>query len=662
MAKSSEYNNESIVVLKDEQRVRQKPEVMLGSRNLAACEHAVFEVIANSADEARLGYGKEIIITRFEDDSIEVLDFGRGIPVDYNKREKEYNWKLIFIEMFAGGKYSGDGYTLGTNGVGLSAVQCASEYMEAEIKRDGFRYCLKFKEGRPVGKMLKEEYKGKDTGTRIKFRLDLKVFTDIDSVKIPVEDLEIILKRQAAVNPGTVFVLRVENGGSFEEHKFCYKDGIAGYLRDVVKEEMITDIQKGTVETKCRDREGAPFYKMKAEVFFGFSNKVQMKEYFHNGGFLKNGGSPDRAVRSAFTSQIDAYLKANGKYNKSDPKITFKDIEDCLIIVTSSFSTFTSYENQTKMALNNKGIQDALTEFLKNQIEIYFTENPVDANKITEQILINMRSRTRSEKERISLKKTMTETSGKNAKRVEKFVDCRSKDVSKRELFIVEGDSALGSCKQSRNADFQAVMPLRGKIKNCQKNGIDSIMDSDIIVDLVRVFGCGISSKFKAGARKGFPSFNLDLLKWDKIIICTDADVDGFHIRTLIVAMIYRLMPELIDAGKVFVAESPLYEINCGDETWFAYTEREKTAVEKKLKNKKYTIQRSKGLGENTAEMMSLTTMNPETRRLIKIVPDAANDSENLISILLGNKQEERKRYIDKFGYLYANSEEAEDA
>lgn len=655
MAKKPQYNNDSIVALKEEQRVRQKPAVIFGSDGVDGCEHAVFEIVSNSVDEAREGYGDKIIVTRFADKSVEVQDFGRGLPVDYNNTEKRYNWELVFCELYASGKYdnsSGGSYefSLGTNGLGLCATQYASEYMEAEIHTGGFKYTLNFKKGKPDGEMVKEPYSKRDTGTRIKWRPDLEVFTDID---IPLEYFQDMLRHQSVVNAGVRFILKDQVGKGFETYEYYYEKGIEDYIAERVGNDALTGIQSWKNESECRDREDLGTYRLVTYVVVTFSNKVQFKEFYHNSSYLANGGSPEKATRAAFLSQIDSYLKQNNKYQKSDSKISFQDIEDCLAIVISSFSTQTSYENQTKKAINNKGIQDSMTAFLKHQLEIYFIENPLEAEKIGNQVLINMRSRVKAEKTRQGIKESLIQNVSNLTNRIQKFVDCRSKDTSVRELFIVEGDSALGACKQSRNSEFQAIMPVRGKILNCLKCEYDRIFKSDIITDLIKVIGCGVEVKSKPKSGKDLVSFNLDMLRWNKIIICTDADVDGFHIRTMILAMIYRLMPTLINEGKVFIAESPLYEITCGDETWFAYTEKEKADVVSQLGGKKFSIQRSKGLGENDPEMMSLTTMNPSTRRLIKIEPSMAEEMAQKFDLLLGDDLAGRKDYIAQNGHLY---------
>ncbi|MBR4049209.1 MAG: DNA topoisomerase [Clostridia bacterium] len=654
MPKKAEYGVESITSLKGADRVRKRPAVIFGSDGLEGCEHSIFEIISNSIDEAREGYGEKIVITRFSDGSVEVQDFGRGIPVDYNPKEKKFNWELVFCELYAGGKYdTNDGgsyeYSLGLNGLGLCSTQYASEYMEAEIKTGGYRYELKFKKGKSVGKMIKEEYAKKDTGTRIKWKPDLDVFTDIN---VPLEYFQSTLKRQAIVNAGVRFILKNQKGhtASFETYEYLYENGIKDYVDELGGEEAMSATQFWTAERVGRDREDQKDYKLKINAALRFSNKTQVKEYYHNSSWLEYGGAPDKAVRSAFVSSIDAYLKQNGKYSKTDPKVSFQDIEDCMILVISSFSTQTSYENQTKKSINNKFIQEAMAEFFRRQLEIYFIENKLEAEKICNQVLINMRSRVKAETTRQTIKKSL-QTNNDMANRVQKFVDCRSRDVSMRELFIVEGDSALGACKQSRDSEFQAIIPVRGKILNCLKCEYDRIFKSDIITDLIKVLGCGIEVKGKMA--KDLASFNLENLRWNKVIICTDADVDGFQIRTLILTMIYRLMPTLIEEGYVFIAESPLYEITYKDETWFAYTEKEKADVLAELEGKKFTIQRSKGLGENDADMMWLTTMNPATRRLIKIEPDMAQAMSEKFELLLGDNLAGRKQYIAENGHLY---------
>lgn len=656
MAKKQEYGNESIKSLKGADRVRKRPAVIFGSDGIEGCEHSIFEIMSNSIDEAREGYGKKIIITRYNDGSVEVQDFGRGIPVDYNKNEEKYNWELLFCELYAGGKYDNgkDNYefSLGLNGLGLCATQYASEYMDAEVKTGGFKYTLHFEHGENVGGLTKEPYgKRGDTGTKIRWKPDLKVFTDIN---VPAEYFIETIKRQAIVNDGITFIFKNQlTATQFETTEFCYENGIKDYVAEIAGEDAFTTPQYWECERVGRDRDDLDDYKLKIKAALCFSLKRQLKEYYHNSSFLEHGGAPEKAFRSAFVSQINAYLKQNNKFNKNDSQINVQDVEECVIFVVSSFSTQTSYENQTKKAITNKFIQEAMTDFFRKQLEVYFIENKMDADKIADQMIINMRSRIKAENTRKTLKTTL-QTKVDMTNRIQKFVDCRSKDVNEREIFIVEGDSALGACKQARDANFQALMPVRGKILNCLKSDYDKIFKSDIITDLIKVLGCGVEVKSKAA--KDVSMFDMESLRWNKIMICTDADVDGFQIRTLILTMIYRLMPKLIEAGKVYIAESPLYEVTCKDQTYFAYNEIEMDAIKEQLGDSKYTVQRSKGLGENEADMMSLTTMNPATRRLIKVTPSDAEATAQVFDLLLGDNLDGRKEYIANYGHLYLDA------
>ena len=611
--------------------------------------------MSNSIDEAREGYGSEIVVTRYEDNSVEIEDHGRGIPVDYNENEGRYNWDLTFCELYAGGKYNNSEgenyeYSLGLNGLGLCATQYASQWMDAEIKRDGFKYTLHFEKGENIGGLKKEPYKKKDTGTKIRWRPDLDVFTDIN---VTADYFVEMIKRQAIVNAGVTFIFRNQNGKEFEEQRFNYVNGITDHVQEIVGEDGLTAVQSWSAEKMARDRQDKPEYKTKINIAFAFSNRVSLTEYYHNSSWLEYGGAPDKAVRNAFKYSINQYLKTNNKYNKNESQIKDEDVLDCLVVVVSSFSSVTSYENQTKKAINNKGIQEAMVDMFRHNLEIYFIENPLDAEKIANQVLINKRSRENAEKTRANLKKKLTSTMDMT-NRVAKFVDCRSKDNSEREIFIVEGDSALGACKQARNPDFQAIMPIRGKILNCLKADYSKIFKSEIITDLMKVLGCGVQVSSKAN--KDIANFDINLLRWNKVIICTDADVDGFQIRTLLLTMIYRLTPDLIEAGKVFIAESPLYEITTKKNVYFAYNEKEKEKFINEIGSERFTIQRSKGLGENEPDMMNLTTMNPATRRLIEVLPDDAERTSQMFDILLGDNLSGRKQYIVDHGAEYTDS------
>ena len=653
MKKQQAYGNDSISALKGADRVRKRPAVIFGSDGLDGCEHAVFEILSNAIDEAREGHGDLVIVTRYEDHSIEVEDFGRGCPVDWNEKEGRYNWELVFCELYAGGKYDNNAggdyeFSLGLNGLGACATQYASRYFDAVIRRDSFKYTLHFERGEIVGQLKKEPADRKKTGSTFRWLPDLDVFTDIN---IPKEYYEDTLKRQAVVNAGVTFRFRNETApGKFETTDFYYENGILDYVRELTEDQALTMPQFWEAERKGRDREDKPEYKVKISAALCFSNKINRLEFYHNSSWLEYGGAPEKAAKNAFVYAIDAYLKSTNKYTKSESKITFQDVADCLVLVTNCFSTQTSYENQTKKAITNKFVQDAMTEFFRERLHVYFIENKQEADRIADQVLINKRSRESAEKQRLNIKKKLTGNLD-ISNRVQKFVDCRTKDVARREIYIVEGDSALGSVKLSRDAEFQGVMPVRGKILNCLKADYERIFKSDIITDLIRVLGCGVEGQTKKA--KDLTSFDLANLRWNKVIICTDADVDGYQIRTLILTMIYRLCPTLIEEGYVYIAESPLYEINCKDKTWFAYTEAEKGEILKNLEGKKVSINRSKGLGENDPEMMWMTTMNPETRRLIKVMPEDMALTQQVFDLLLGDNLQGRKDHIAENGYKY---------
>ena len=659
MAKKNVYDNESISSLKGADRVRKRPGVIFGSDGLEGCEHAVFEILSNAIDEARGGHGRLITVTRFLDQSVQVEDMGRGCPVDWNEKEGRYNWELVFCELYAGGKYDNENsenyeFSLGLNGLGSCATQYASRYMDVTVYREGKEYRLHFERGEIVGQLESMELttNKKRTGTTIRWLPDLEVFTDI---AVPLEYYQDVMKRQAVVNAGVTFRLRNETApGKFETQEFLYENGIADYIRELAGEDSLTEPVFWEAERRGRDRADKPEYKVKLSVALCFSNRVALCEHYHNSSFLEHGGSPEKATRSAMVSAIDKYLRDNNKYTRGESKITFPDVQDCLILVSNNFSTQTSYENQTKKAITNKFIQEAMTEFLRSRMEIYFIENKEAAEKIAAQVLINKRSRETAERTRINQKKKLTEKID-IANRVQKFVDCRTKDVERREIYIVEGDSALGACKQSRDAEFQGLMPVRGKILNCLKADYPRIFKSDVITDLMKVLGCGVEVSGKAV--KDLNQFDLSNLRWSKVVICTDGDVDGFQIRTLILTMLYRLCPTLIREGYVYIAETPLFEITCrekgGEKTWFAYSEREKADILKELSGKKVNVQRSKGLGENDPEMMWMTTMNPETRRLIRVLPEDAEETARVFDLLLGDNLSGRKDYIAENGCRY---------
>jgi DNA gyrase subunit B len=653
--KKQDYGNESISSLKGADRVRKRPGVIFGSDGLEGCQHAVFEILSNAIDESREGYGKLITLTRHGDHSIEIEDFGRGCPVDWNQAEERFNWELVYCELYAGGKYHNNEdafyeYSLGLNGLGACATQYAAEYMDVVVRRDGHRYDLRFERGEIVGDMKKQAADRKQTGTHYRWRPDLDVFTEIN---IPDAYFHDLMVRQAVVNPGVTFRFRSQReDGKYDQADYLYPNGIMDYIAELAGDSALTAPVFRQAERKGRDRGDKPEYKVKLSVAFCFTGALPRVEHYHNSSFLEHGGSPDKATRSAFVAALDGWLKGSGKYNKAESKITWPDVADCLLLISSNFSTLTSYENQTKKAINNKFIQEAMADFLRAQLEVYYLENRAEADRAAEQVLINKRSRETAERTRLGLKKKLS--GGLDVtNRVSKYVDCRSRDVNRRELYIVEGDSALGACKLGRDAEFQAIIPVRGKILNCLKAETDKIFRNEIILDILRVLGCGVELRGKMEKEVG--SFDLSGLRWSKIILCTDADYDGFHIRTMLLTMLYRLTPTLIERELVYIAESPLYEITSKNQSFFAYSDKERDERVAALGSAKVTISRSKGLGENEPDMMWQTTMNPETRRLIQVVPAEAEATAAMFDLLQGDNLAGRKAHIAEFGSLYVD-------
>ncbi len=654
MGKAQVYDNQSISALKGADRVRLRPSVIFGSDDLKGCQHSFFEILSNSIDEARAGFGHKITVTRFADHSLMVEDEGRGIPVDYNDKEKRYNWELVYCELYAGGKYDPNNpnyeYSLGLNGLGACATQYASKFFDVQVKRDGFIYKLHFERGENIGGLEKSPTKQKQTGTIQHWLPDRDVFTEID---IPKDYFIDVLQKQAIVNPGVSFIFIDKIDDSREE--FSYPEGILGYVKELNGDTGISEARFFSGEGLGRDRKDKEDYRVQADLAFAFNNEVNLISYYHNSSWLEYGGSPDRAVKSAFVAEFDRTIKEKDKYKANESKINFADIEDSLILMVSSFSSFTSYENQTKKAINNKFIQKFLVDLIRENLQIWFIECAEEADRVLDQVLINKRSRENAEKQRLNIRKKLMVTVDNMTNRIKNFVDCKSKDVKLRELYIVEGNSALGSVKMARDSEFQGVIPVRGKILNCLKASYNQIFKSDIIVDLLKILGCGVEINSKHN--KNLSDFDLSKLRWDKIIICTDADVDGFQIRTLILAMLYRLTPSLIDEHKVYIAESPLFEITHMvkglEKSYFAYSDQEKNNLLKELKGGKVHIQRSKGLGENEPEMMWQTTMNPATRRLIQVVPEDKDKMYEYFDLLLGDNLAGRKQYISDHGKEY---------
>ncbi|MER2007171.1 MAG: toprim domain-containing protein [Psychrobacillus sp.] len=648
------YNEDSMKSLGILGGVRAKP----ASIGLEGNNHTFLEILANSIDEARAGYGRIIRVYKNVDASVTIRDYGRGVPMGMNS-EGEYVYDKVFNELWAGGKYDnneegGGSYedSLGTNGVGATGTNYTSDFLTVYSFKPEGTYFVRYEKGIEVEgsyNFTKQKNDDDTIGTEITWRPSSECFRG--KGEIDDEYIETTLADQSIVNGGLKFIFENEKTGEVKE--FYYENGIADYINSITSEEhRLTNVIHFNTERKGRDNEEDKDYKIKANIYFSFNRETSFNRYYHNTSWLANGGTPEDFIKNSFTFIVDKFLKEQNLYNKNEKKVSFDDIADSLVIVTSTFSTISLFTDQTKKEMRSDFMKKEITAWMREQLSIYFVENPNEAKLILQQVLVNKRSREKAEKTRLDVKKKLSGTVNNITARVDGLVTCTSKDPKKTELYIVEGKSALGSTQQGRDAMYQAIIAIRGKVLNCLKADYSTIFKSEIITDLVKVIGCGIEVKSKHN--KELNTFDINNLKWSKIIITTDADVDGYHIRTLVLTMIKVLMPTLIEQGYVYIAESPLFEITTKkDESFFAYTDKEKDEIVARLGSQVESIQRSKGLGENTAEMMWQTTMNPETRRLIKVTSMDEVETQNAFDLFLGDNLAGRKEYIEENLHKY---------
>lgn len=645
---SENYGNESIRQLKGADRVRKRPGVIFGSNDIVGCTHSVFEIISNSIDEAKAGYGDRVEVTYRKDGTVTVKDYGRGVPMDFNSTEGKYNWQLVFDELYAGGKMDETGdYTnsLGLNGLGCCATQYASEFMEVTSYRDGFKYQMSFKKGVPVGNLRKTTYDG-PTGTEITFKPDNEVFTE---TIVDVHELNDMCRRQAITNAGIHLIVKYEGANEVD---WYYEHGPQEFLEQIVEDRM-SNVSRYEGEVKCRNTPDDDPFTLSMNMAFTFSRQLSISEFYHNSSWLEDGGKTLDGFRKGAVKAIKRAIKDKGTFNKGDENINIRDIEDimCIVFVSWCPGSKTFFGNQTKKEVLNAPFELAASNFTEEALTAWIVNNRKESDKILTEIVNNKRIREKADSVRASAVKKLTSSIDSFGSRPQKYVECASKDKNERELYIVEGDSALGSCKLARDGQFQAIMPVRGKITNCLKEDLVKVLNSQIILDLLQVMGCGIEVETtKQKGMKELPKFDLEKLNFNKLIICTDADVDGMQIRCLLLTLFYTLTPTLLREGKVYIAETPLYEITSGKETRFAYDESEKDQILKEWAGKKIKIQRSKGLGENNPEMMSVSTMAPETRRLIRVNYKGAEQEVRFIfNALLGEDICSRREMINDY-------------
>lgn len=670
------YDSDSIGSLKGAEPYRKRPSTVLGTDDERGVFHTVVEIIANSADEAREGNGSEIDLLVEEDGTITITDYGRGVPMDWNEKEKKYAYELIFCTMYGGGKLGSGSYTKseGLNGIGCTAVQFTSEFMEVESCRDERakdingnyiegkferkKYTISFKGGYANSKLKVEDWDG-PTGTKIRYKPDITVFKSAESIIIPLERYVDTIRRKAMLDSGITYKIKYMDK---PEIKILFEDGIADFIDRNIEKKLF----KETVRIKGEDtgtdiiedaQDESKIYTATADIAFNFSRENGFIEVYHNAACLTEGGSSLDGFKDALCKVIKEYGVSNGKMSKSE-KVVYKDVEELLacIISTECPGYMTSYMHQTKTAINNKMIERMVNKTVYENFSLWATTHKDEMNSLINQVLLNKKAREKADAVKRKAIKELTAKIDSMGDLPSKFQRCSCKDPEKTEVYIVEGDSAKGSIVLARNKDYQAVMPLRGKIMNCLKESLENILNSEVIRNLLRIFGCGVEVKSKY--INDLPKFDISKLNFGKIIICTDADHDGFHIRCLVIVMIYRLVPSLLKAGKVYIVETPLYEIKYGksrDKKVYAFDDTERDKILSKLrangvKDTQIKIKRMKGLGEADAATMAETTMNPKNRRLVRVkYPKDDTELKVLLNALMGDDIDSRKSLISGY-------------
>ena len=627
------YDDSSIGTLDGAERVRERVGIMLGSNDIRGAFHTVCEIVGNAVDEAQINKDMTIRVTYHKDDSITVEDGGRGVPMDWNAAKERYNWDLVYNELYAGGKYNGESYTysVGLNGVGAAATQYTSEFCEVTSYRDGKKFYKDFKKGVPTDTPLKiEDCPNHPTGTIVHWKPDTDCFLD---TKFPKKMFTRYCSDQANL-VGVHFVF-------IDEHDDTQIDYPGEGLEGIMSEIATNDIDekytkfvewKGTVKTPKDPN--APV-SAKCEILFAFttSEHLNQSRFFHNTGEMHE-GMHFKAYSAALADVFKSIASKQGL------KLQPYDYEPYCLAVISSYSTITDFANQTKTGVSNKFIYDLVYNNIKQIIAECEARKDSAYVKLITRIIARAEQRKQLEEYSKTLREVKKVSTGSAKKLPEKLADCRSRDINKNELYIVEGDSAMGACKLSRDAEFQAIMPIRGKILNCQKASLDKIAASACIQDLISAIGCGIDVPDIQAGKKVGSLFNINKLRYGKIIFCTDADVDGYQIRVLLFVLFYTLMPELIRRGKVYIAETPLFEIVTNKGVLFAYDWEERDRLLAACKEKGLGVQRinrSKGLGENDPQMMHKSTMAPATRRLVSLQTDISSDAVRVaVDVLFG--------------------------
>ncbi len=616
------YEAGSIQVLEGLDAVRKRPAMYIGSTDFYGLHHLVYEIIDNSIDEALAGYCDTITVTIHKDNSIEVEDNGRGIPVDMHAQYKRPALEIVLTKLHAGGKFDNDSYKVsgGLHGVGLSVVNALSEWLNVEVRKNETKYTQTYRKGVPTGDM-KSGGKSTKTGTTIHFMPDKEIF---EVSEYNYDTLAKRIRELAFLNAGIKIIFRDERGKG-KETLFQFKGGIVTFVQhlnenktSITKKPIYFKTEKDKIEIEI----AMDYIDTYTETVFTYANNINTRE----------GGTHLIGFKSALTRVLNDFLKRE-KYDKKMESLSGDDVREGLVAIISVKIPNPQFEGQTKMKLGNGEVKGIVESATNENLTLYFEENPQEVRKILDKCIISARAR-------LAAKKARDLTRRKNALENDtlpgKLADCSEKDPSKCEIYLVEGDSAGGSAKQGRDRNFQAILPLKGKILNVEKARLDKVLSHDEIKTIITAIGTGIGDQFA-----------LDKARYNKIVIMTDADVDGSHIRTLILTFFFRYMPDIIRSGYLFIAQPPLYSVKSGGKMSYAYTEEAKDKLVKKLNDAKMHVQRYKGLGEMNPDQLWETTMNPENRSLLKVQMDDEVAAEEIFTVLMGDAVEPRRKFIE---------------
>lgn len=622
-AVNGQYGAEQIHVLEGLEAVRKRPSMYIGSISGRGLHHLVYEVVDNSIDEALAGYCNDIQITIHQDNSITVRDNGRGIPVDMMKKEGKPAVEVIMTVLHAGGKFGDGGYKVsgGLHGVGVTCVNALSEKMEVEVRRNGKVYGIEFAQGKTTRKLY-EKGTAEDTGTTVHFKPDSTIFTEL---VYSYDILRLRIRELAFLNKGIKITLSDERSGKSET--FHFEGGIIEFVRFVDEnkdkihnEPIYIEGEKDTniVEVAMQ------YCDTYSENIFTYVNNINTEE----------GGTHLSGFKKALTRTINDYARKSNLLKDADDNLSGDDVREGLTAVISIKVREPQFEGQTKTKLGNSEIMPIVDNLVSEALGEFFEENPAVAKKIVEKSIISARARMAARKAReLTRRKSALEVSSLPGK----LADCQSRDAAETEIYLVEGDSAGGSAKQGRDRKFQAILPLRGKILNVEKARLDKILSSEEIRNMITAFGCGIGD-----------DFDISKARYGKIIIMTDADVDGAHIRTLLLTFFYRYMQPLIREGHVFIAQPPLYLVRKGQRHFYAYSDEELQQVLDEVgRDSNPYVQRYKGLGEMNPEQLWETTMNPEARTILQVHLEDAAEADSIFSVLMGDKVEPRRQFIE---------------